>query len=86
MVWGHFGGAHLRAFVYEELRKHAPMQRGAHFAIFDVPCGAPCWAQRARQKRYEINDFFDDFPNEGHTGSGHQMYPEEQQMQNKSRK
>ena len=31
------------------------MQRGARFAIFDVPFGAPCWAQRGRQKRYEIN-------------------------------
>ena len=30
------------------------MQRGAHFAIFDVPFGAPCWAQRGRQKIYKI--------------------------------
>ena len=33
------------------------MQRGAHFAIFDVPCGAPCWAQRGHQKRYKNNAF-----------------------------
>ena len=33
------------------------MQRGAHFATFDVPGGAPCWAQRARQKRYGMNGF-----------------------------
>ena len=38
-------------------RRSAPMQRDAHFAIFDVPGGAPCWAQRARQKHYEINVF-----------------------------
>ena len=34
------------------------MQRGAHFAILDVPCGALCWAQRGRQKRYKSNAFF----------------------------
>ena len=62
------------------------MQRGVHFAIFDVPCGAPCWAQRGCQKRYEKQCFFDDFPNEGHAGSGHQMYPEEQSLQNKAGK
>ena len=33
------------------------MQRGAHFAILDVPCGALCWAQRGRQKRYKSNAF-----------------------------
>ena len=33
------------------------MQRGARFAICDVPSGAPCWAQRGRQKRYKINVF-----------------------------
>ena len=26
--------------------------------------------------------FFAYFPNEGHAGSGHQMYPEEQNLQN----
>ena len=62
------------------------MQRGAHFAIFDVPCGAPCWAQRGRQKRYKTNVFFYDFPNEGHAGSGHQMDREEQYSQNMSGK
>ena len=59
-------------------RRSAPMQRGAHFVIFDVPCGAPCWAQRGHQKRYEIYVCFNDFPNEGHAGSGHQMHPEDQ--------
>ena len=38
-------------------RRSAPMQRGAHFAIFDVPCGAPCWAQRGCQKPYKNNSF-----------------------------
>ena len=54
------------------------MQRGAHFAFLDVPCGAPCWAQQGRQKCYKNNVFVTDFPNEGRAGSGHQMYPEEQ--------
>ena len=67
-------------------RRSAPMQRGAHFATFDVPGGAPCWAQRARQKRYEINYCVDDFPYEEHTGSGHQMYLEDQHKQNTYRK
>ena len=40
------------------VRRSAPMQRDTHFAILDVPCGAPCWAQRGRQKRYKSNDFF----------------------------
>ena len=31
------------------------MQRGARFVIFDVPFGAPCWAQRGRQKHCKIN-------------------------------
>ena len=38
-------------------RRGAPMQCGAHFAIFDVPFGFPCWAQRGRQKIYKINAF-----------------------------
>ena len=54
------------------------MQRGAQFATFDVPGGAPCWAQQARQKHYEINDLLMTFAHEGHTGGGHQMYPEDQ--------
>ena len=37
-------------------RRSAPMQRGAHFAICDVPCGAPCWAQQGRQICYKNND------------------------------
>ena len=45
------------------------MQRGAHFGIFDVPCGAPCWAQRARQKRYEISDFLLIFQMKGTLGA-----------------
>ena len=38
-------------------RRSAPMQRGAHFAFFDVPFGSQCWAQRGRQKIYKINAF-----------------------------
>ena len=34
------------------------MQRGARFAIFDVPFGAPCWAQGGRPKRYKISAFW----------------------------
>jgi hypothetical protein len=33
------------------------MQRGARFAIFDIPFGAPCWAQRGRQKYGKTNVF-----------------------------
>ena len=33
------------------------MQRGARFAFFDVPFGAPCWAQQGRQKRYKNSAF-----------------------------
>ena len=72
MVWGIWGGLFLgdpsgpskhkkrshaawRSFFF---RRSAPMHRGAHFVIFDVPFGAPCWAQRGRQKRYKINVFF----------------------------
>ena len=62
------------------------MQRGARFVIFDVPFGAPCWAQRGRQKRYKIIVFFAYFQNEGHARSGHQRDPEEQNMQNMSGK
>ena len=62
------------------------MQRGARFAFFDVPFGARCWAQQGRQKRYKIIAFFAHFQNEGHAGSGHQMDPEEQHLQNMSGK
>jgi hypothetical protein len=34
------------------------MQRGARFAIFDIPFGAPCWAQRGRQKCGKTNALF----------------------------
>ena len=51
------------------------MQRGAHFTIFDVPCGAPCWAQRARQKRYEINAFLLIFQMKGTLGAATKCIP-----------
>ena len=139
-----FWGAHLRAFVYEHLRKHAPMQRSVHFdicpfgtracytgskkrlkqfkingldcfreacfegpiwtiqiaksfpcsvvliffsspkrsyaawrafAIFDVPGGAPCWAQRARQKRYEMNGLLMIFHMKGTLGAATKYIP-----------
>ena len=54
------------------------MQRGARFAIFDVPFGAPCWAQGGRPKRYKNNVFLLVLKMTG----GHQMDPEEQKMQN----
>ena len=63
-----------RFFVH----RSAPMQRGAHVATFDVPGGALCWAQQARQNVMKSMFFFEDFPYEEHTGSGHQMYPEDQ--------
>ena len=51
------------------------MQRGAHFAIFGVPCGAPCWAQRGRQKRYEINAFLMIFQMKGTLGAATKCIP-----------
>ena len=51
------------------------MQRGAHFAIFDVPCGAPCWAQRGRQKRYEINVCLMIFQMKGTLGAATKCIP-----------
>ena len=57
------------------LRRSAPMQRGAHFAIFDVPCGAPCWAQRGRQKRYKSNAFLMIFQMKGTLGAATKWIP-----------
>ena len=51
------------------------MQRGAHFATFDVPGGAPCWAQRARQKRYEMNGFLMIFHMKGTLGAATKCIP-----------
>ena len=56
-------------------RRSAPMQRDAHFAIFDVPGGAPCWAQRARQKHYEINVFLLIFHMKGTLGAATKCIP-----------
>ena len=39
------------------LHRSAPMQRGAHFSILDIPFRAPCWAQARRPKRFKINAF-----------------------------
>ena len=65
LFWGGlFWGTHLDHGTCENVpmqrgacfffRRSAPMQRGSHFAFFDVPCGAPCWAQQGRQKRYTL--------------------------------
>ena len=62
------------------------MQRGTRFAIFDIPFGAPCWAQRGRQKYGKTNIFVACFHNEEHAGSGHQKNPEEHNLQNMSGK
>ena len=51
------------------------MQRGTHFAILDVPCGAPCWAQRGRQKRYKTNAFFMIFQMKGMLGAATKCIP-----------
>ena len=56
-------------------RRSAPMQRGAHSATFDVPGGAPCWAQRARQKRYENNDLLMIFHMKGTLGAATKCIP-----------
>ena len=56
-------------------RRSAPMQRDAHFAIFDVPGGAPCWAQRARQKHYEINYLLMIFHMKGTLGAATKCIP-----------
>ena len=51
------------------------MQRGARFAIFDVPFGAPCWAQRGRQRRYKINAFLFIFKMKGTLGAATKWIP-----------
>ena len=51
------------------------MQRGAHFAIFDVPFGAPCWAQRGRQKIYKIKAFLLIFKMKGTLGAATECIP-----------
>ena len=68
------------------LRRSAPMQRGTHFSVLHVPSRAPCCAQAGHPKRYKTNAFFAYFEDEGHTGSGHHMDPEEQTNQNQSEK
>ena len=61
-----------RSFFF---RRSAPMQRGARFVIFDVPFGAPCWAQRGRQKRYKINAFLMIFQMSGTLGAATKCIP-----------
>ena len=51
------------------------MQRGAHFVIFDVPFGAPCWAQRGCQKRCKINAFLLTFQMKGTPGAATKCIP-----------
>ena len=56
-------------------RRSAPMQRGAPFAIFDVPCGAPCWAQQGRQKSYRTSAFLMIFQMKGTLGAATKCIP-----------
>ena len=51
------------------------MQRGAHFAVFDVPCGAPCWAQQGRQKRYKNKVVLTIFQMKGTLGAATKSIP-----------
>ena len=50
-----FWGAHLRAFVYEHLRKHAPMQRSVHFDICPFGTRACHMGSKKRSKQFKIN-------------------------------
>ena len=50
-----FGGAHLRAFVYEHLRKHAPMQRSVHFDICPFGTRACYMGSKKRSKQFKIH-------------------------------
>ena len=50
-----FWGAHLRAFVYENLRKHAPMQRSVHFDICPFGTRACHMGSKKRSKQFKIN-------------------------------
>ena len=58
------------------------MQRGARFAIFDVPHVGPSEGIRNVVKPM----LFYYFQNEGDAGGGHRMNPEEQNLQNMSGK
>ena len=49
--------------------RNAPMQRGAHFLIFDFPFGVLCWAQRGHQKPYKTNAFLIIFRMKGMLGA-----------------
>ena len=51
------------------------MHRGTRFAIFDVPFGAPCWAQQGRQKRYQISDLLLMFKMNGTLGAATKCIP-----------
>ena len=50
-----FGGAHLRAFVYEHLRKHAPMQRGVHFDICPFGTGACYMGSKNHSQQFKVH-------------------------------
>ena len=50
-----FLGAHLRAFVYEHLRKHAPMQRSVHFDICPFGTRACYMGSKKHSKQFKIN-------------------------------
>ena len=55
-----------RSNFFPPERSHAAWRS---FCNFDVPCDAPCWAQRARQKRCEINAFLMIFQMKGTLGA-----------------
>ena len=57
-------------------RGSTPMQRGTRFGIFYVPFGAPCWAQRGRQKRYKINVCLLSFKMKGRLGAATKWIPQ----------
>ena len=57
------------------LHRSAPMQRGAHFLILDVPFCALCWAQAGRPKRYKTNAFLPILKIKGVPGAATQWIP-----------
>jgi len=56
-------------------RRSAPMQRGTSFAFYHDPCGALCWAQRRREKRYKTNAFCLIFNMKGTLGAATKWIP-----------
>ena len=52
------------------------MQRGARFAIFVIPFGAPSCAQRGRRKHYQTNVFLMIFKMKGTPGAAIKWIPQ----------